>query len=91
MTNRREPEETPYGETPLRMVTITDDNATIAVLEMTGQFGDVMRFTGSAKREPGDQRLPMVGKTLAVARAMQNAAETLESAAKEYVASIYGD
>ena len=89
--NRRDPVESPYYEMYPRVVLIEDDNTTIAVMEFGGESGSELRYTGSSKREPGDVFIPGVGRTLAIARAFANAAESLESAAKEYVAEIYGD
>src|SRR3954468_18319372 len=63
----------------MHVLTITaallgDENATVVEVEFPGQIG---AFTGSSKREPGERSAPGVGADLALARALQAAAEHL--------------
>jgi hypothetical protein len=89
--NRREPEHSPYAEIDMRVVTVDDDNASIAIVEVIGADGNVLRYTGSSKRVPGDRYDATVGRTFAISRALTNAGQALNQAAGDLVAEIYGD
>ena len=53
-----------------------DDKATVAEL---ADEGSIVYATGSAKRHPADLYNPGIGANLAIARALRNYADTLET------------
>lgn len=59
----------------------TDGTSTVAeVVQIDPAYGDLSRGRGVARRKRGDRRNPGIGVSLAVGRALKDAAERLERA-----------
>lgn len=66
-------------ETKIRI--FTDGTSTVAeVVQIDHTFGDLVRGRGVARRRKGDKRREGIGTSLAVGRALRDAAQRIEEA-----------
>lgn len=70
---------------PLQMSGMTSKDASIVVLEMEFEGGELITSSGTAKRSAGDKYSPGVGEMLAMSRALDSMARKLKKHIQGYM------
>ncbi len=72
-------------------VHIEEDEATTTVHTVLDLMGDHFEARGRAKRNPGDQSMPVIGEELALARALNGLQTKVMEAAQTKIGEFLGE